>query len=171
MYARVSLEETSDKKRMQDPENQLRPLRQFAESLGHEIVEEYVDRKSGADPNREQFRKMLQDAAMCRFKGILVWKMDRFSREGILQTLSYIRRLKERGIFIRSLTESWMDTTDSGMAELILSIASWASAEERKKISERTKAGIAQKRALGQWRGGRPRKKGPPETNGETTPR
>ena len=161
LYARVSLEDSGDEKRMQDPENQLRPMRQFALSLGYEISAEYVDRKSGADPNREQFRKMLQDAAMCRFKGIIVWKMDRFSREGILPTLSYIRALRARGCFLKSMTESWMDTQDPGMAELILSIMAWASSEERRKISERTKAGIAQKRALGQWKGGRP-KKGPP---------
>jgi DNA invertase Pin-like site-specific DNA recombinase len=34
----------------------------------------------------------------------------------------------------------------------------WVAGEERRKISERTKAGIAQRRAIGQWKGGRPRK-------------
>ncbi|KKL91780.1 hypothetical protein LCGC14_1891350, partial [marine sediment metagenome] len=42
---------------------------------------------------------------------------------------------------------------------IILAIMSWMAAEERKKISDRTKAGIARRRAIGQWKGGRPKKK------------
>jgi DNA invertase Pin-like site-specific DNA recombinase len=141
-------------------------LREYAHSLGYEIVSEFVDRKSGADPNRENFRKMLQDASLRRFQGILVWKLDRFSREGITSTLAYIRQLRDRGIFLKSMTESWLDTSNEGMAELVLAIMSWASAEERRKISERTKAGIARLRAIGQWKGGRPKK-----GRGENEPR
>lgn len=126
IYARVSLEDSSDGKRMQEPENQLGPLRDWAHALRYDIVEEYVDRKSGANPARPAFRKMLQDAAMRRFQGILVWKLDRFSREGVLSTMSYIRKLKDRGVFLRSLTESWLDTSNEGMAEVILAIMSWA---------------------------------------------
>ena len=43
------------------------------------------------------------------------------------------------------------------MAEVVLAIMSWAASEERRKISERTKAGIARLKAKGQWKGGRPR--------------
>jgi predicted site-specific integrase-resolvase len=42
IYARVS---TDDKG--QDPENQLRQLRQWCASAGHELVHEYVDHESG----------------------------------------------------------------------------------------------------------------------------
>lgn len=159
LYARVSLEE-GDEKRMQDPENQLMPLRDYAKSFGYEIISEYVDHKSGADPNRENFRRMLQDASLRRFQIILVWKLDRFSREGIIPTMAYIQRLKERGIYLKSQTESWLDTQNEGITEVVLAIMAWASAEERKKISERTKAGIARRRAIGQWKGGRPKKGG-----------
>ena len=161
LYARVSMEETDDeKKRYQEPENQLEPLRQFAKSFDYEVVSEYVDRASGADSGRPQFRQMMQDALLRRFSGIIVWKLDRFSREGIGNTLAYIRQLKERGVWVKSMTESWADTKDEGMAELLLAIFSWMAAEERRKISQRTKAGIARRRAIGQWKGGRPRKKG-----------
>jgi DNA invertase Pin-like site-specific DNA recombinase len=161
LYARVSLDETDKKDRhYQEPENQLIPLREYTHSLGYEIVGEYVDRESGKNPNRPEFRRMLQDASMRRFQGIVVWKLDRFSREGVLSTMSYIKQLKERGIWLRSMTESWLDTSSEGMTEIVLAIMSWASAEESRKISDRTKAGIAQKRAIGQWKGGRPRKRG-----------
>ncbi|MFH1222225.1 MAG: recombinase family protein [Candidatus Micrarchaeota archaeon] len=170
LYARVSMDEGADDKRFQDSENQLMPLREFCKASGWEIYREYVDKKSGADSNRPEFRAMLQDAALRRFNGILIWKLDRFSREGIVPTMSYIRQLKDRQIWLRSLTESWFDTQDAGITEVILAILSWASAEERKKISERTKAGIARRRAIGQWRGGRPRKKGGAQNGTQQTP-
>jgi DNA invertase Pin-like site-specific DNA recombinase len=161
LYARVSLDENDYKnRRFQDPENQLSALREYANAMEYIVIEEYVDRMSGANPARPEFRRMLQDARMRRFQGILVWKLDRFSREGIMNTMAYIKQLKERGIWLKSMTESWLDTNQEGITDIVLAIMSWAAAEERKKISERTKAGIARRRAIGQWRGGRPKKGG-----------
>jgi DNA invertase Pin-like site-specific DNA recombinase len=160
LYARVSLDERADDKRYQEPENQLIPLRDWARALGLEVAREYIDRGSGANPARVEFRQMMNDALARRFSGILVWKLDRFSREGILPTLAYLRQLRERGIYLKSLTESWLDTQNEGITDVVLAIMAWAAAEERKRISERTKAGIARRRAIGQWRGGRPKKRG-----------
>lgn len=159
IYARVSLDEQDrESRRFQNPENQLKPLREFCKSFNYEIVKEYIDKMSGANPARPAFRKMMAEALQRRFSGIVVWKLDRFSREGIIPTMSYIKQLKDRGIWLKSMTESWLDTSQEGITEIVLAIMSWASAEERKKISERTKAGIARKRAIGQWKGGRPKK-------------
>jgi len=159
IYARVSLDEKDrNSRQFQDPENQLKPLREFCKSFNYEIVREYIDKMSGANPARPAFRKMMAEALQRRFSGIVVWKLDRFSREGIIPTMSYIKQLKDRGIWLKSMTESWLDTNQEGITEIVLAIMSWASAEERKKISERTKAGIARKRAKGKWKGGRPKK-------------
>jgi DNA invertase Pin-like site-specific DNA recombinase len=159
LYARVSLDEYDpNKERFQDPENQLRPLRDFCKAMNYEIVKEYIDKASGANPARIEFREMMKDALLRRFSGIVVWKLDRFSREGIQPTMSYIKQLKDRGIWLKSMTESWLDTSQEGITEIVLAIMSWASAEERKKISERTKAGIARLKSLGKWKGGRPKK-------------
>lgn len=160
LYARVSMDEMNkDSRQFQDPENQIKPLKDFCKAMDYSIVKIYVDRMSGANPARPEFRKMLNDAMLRRFSGIIVWKLDRFSREGIMPTMSYLNQLKERGIWIKSMTESWLDTSQEGITEIVLAIMSWASAEERKKISERTKAGIARRRAIGQWKGGRPKRK------------
>ena len=159
IYARVSMDEHKEDRRYQEPENQLVPLREWASKQGWDVYKEYVDKASGADPNRPMFRMMLQDAMLLRFDNILVWKLDRFSRETMSQVIGRIQRLRERSIGIKSFTESWLDTSkDNPMGELVLAIMSWAAAEERRKISERTKAGIAQRRAIGQWKGGRPKK-------------
>ena len=165
IYARVSLEEgNKEDRRYQEPENQLEPLRQWAKNKGWEVYKEYVDRGSGADPNRTNFKQMINDGMLLRFSSILVWKLDRFSREPMSVVVGRIQKLRERSIGIRSLTETWLDTDkDNPMSDLILAIMSWAAAEERRKISERTKAGIARRRAIGQWKGGRPKKeKGTP---------
>jgi len=160
LYARVSIEEDDKNSRQyQEPENQLEPLRAWAKQQGWTVVREYQDKGSGGDPNRPQFRQMLQDAMMLQFRCILVWKLDRFSREPMSISIGRIQKLKERAIGMKSLTESWLNTSeDNPMAELVLAIMAWAANEERRKISERTKAGIQQKRNLGQWKGGRPKK-------------
>lgn len=161
LYARVSKDETANDNRYQEPENQLVELRKYCEAMRWEIVREYVDRWSGADPNRVNFRQLLNDGMRRFFDIILVWKLDRFSREPMSVQISYIQRLKERGVGIISLTESWLDTRkENPMSDLIIAIMAWAAAEERRKISERTKAGIARRKAIGQWKGGRPRKGG-----------
>jgi|SRR3989337_3288006 len=159
IYARVSLEEGDKKdRRYQEPENQLEPLRAWAKQQGWTIIKEYIDRGSGADPNRPKFREMLQDAMMLQFQTILVWKLDRFSRENLSNVIGRIQKLRDRKIGIKSLTESWVNTgEDNPMSELVLAVMSWAASEERRKISERTKAGIARRRAIGTWRGGRPK--------------
>lgn len=166
LYARVSMDEASDEdRRYQEPENQLVPLREWAASLGYEVTGEYVDRASGADSGRPRFRELFKDAHLGKFKAILVWKLDRFSREGMMKTVAYLQELQRRGVAVRSQTESWVDTgKDNPMSELVLAVMSWAASEERRKISERTKAGIAQRRAIGQWHGGRPKKRNPPAT-------
>ena len=162
--------EESDKedKRYQEPENQLEPLRQWAKAMDGMIVAEYVDRCSGGDHNRPQFQQMLNDAMLCQFKGILVWKLDRFSREGISHTLSYFQKLRSRGVAVRSMTESWLDTSaDNPLGDLLIAIFSWVAAEERRKISERTKLGIQRRKNLGIWKGGRPKRVPPTSLEGE----
>ena len=159
LYCRVSKEETdSTKERYQDPENQLQPLREWAKRMNWEIVAEYVDRASGADATRENFREMLNHAMLRKFHDILVWKFDRFSREPMFTAVGRVQKLRKRGVGIKSFTENWLDTSkDNPMGDLILSFMAWAAAEERRKISERTKAGIARKKAQGTYRGGRPK--------------
>jgi DNA invertase Pin-like site-specific DNA recombinase len=151
----------SNDRRYQEPENQLEPLRTWAKALGLEITKEYVDRGTGKDANRPALREMLQEAMLRRFTIILVWKLDRFSREKMTVLLGRVTELRNRGIAIKSLTETWCDTSqDNPVSELMLAIFGWVAAEESRRISERTKAGIQRLRNIGQWKGGRPKKRG-----------
>jgi len=148
IYCRVSKLDES-----QNPGNQLTPLRKFAETLNYEIVKEYIDYASGGNGNRPQFQQMLKDAKNRRFDVVLIWALDRFSREGILNTLGYLKTLKQANIGLKSLQEGWVDTTDSGMGELLIAILSWVAGQERKRIIERTKAGLEIAKANGKTLG------------------
>jgi DNA invertase Pin-like site-specific DNA recombinase len=137
IYTRVSKSDES-----QDPINQKEPLLHLAESLSFEVVKEYTDHASGGNSNRPQFQQMLEDATKRKFDMVLVWSLDRFSREGISNTLGYLERLDKNGVGLKSLQESWLDTTDNGVGKLLLAIMSWIASQERQRISERTKAGL-----------------------------
>lgn len=85
LYARVSTDDLG-----QDVNNQLDVLKAWAVRLGYTEILEYKDIGiSGANSNRPAFIKMRADARQNLFKGVLVWSIDRLSREGIMQTLSY----------------------------------------------------------------------------------
>src|SRR5260370_29752340 len=78
IYSRVS---TTD--RGQDPENQLRQLREWCVNAGHEIVAEYIDHESGrkGTNGRKQFALLFEDAYRRKFDCVLFWALDRFTRE------------------------------------------------------------------------------------------
>jgi predicted site-specific integrase-resolvase len=57
LYARVSTED-----RGQDPETQLRPLREYADRRGFAVAGEFVDRASGTTEQRPQYQKLLEAA-------------------------------------------------------------------------------------------------------------
>ena len=150
LYARVS---TRDKG--QDTENQLAQLREFARTQGWTVTGEYVDRASNKHSDREQFQKLFQDASQRRFDTVLFWSLDRFSREGVLETLNHLQRLSSYGVGYRSLTEQYLDSCGI-FKDAVLSILATIAKQERIRLSERTIAGLEKARRDGRV-GGRPR--------------
>jgi len=155
IYCRVSKDEKEKSNRYQEPENQLEPLKEFCKSMKWDVKFVFIDKKSGADSNRPEFKKMLAEARQHHFDLLLVWSLDRFSREPLLNTLSYLQQLKQHNIYLKSYTEN-IDTREGGTQELIMVILMWLAQEERNKISRRTKAGIQRLKNIGQYKGGRP---------------
>src|ERR1700736_5961522 len=90
IYARVS---TDNKGR--DPENQLLQLRAWCNRIGYVVVREYVDHESGAKgaDQRKQFGRLFTDAARREFDMVLVWALDRFTRNGMAATVVDLQRL------------------------------------------------------------------------------
>jgi DNA invertase Pin-like site-specific DNA recombinase len=151
VYARVS---TKDKG--QDTENQLRELRQFADSSGWTITTEYIDQESAKSGERDQFQAMLKDSSRRKFKAVLCWALDRFTREGIEATFAYVRQLKENGVDFISYTEPHFRTTGPA-GSLMLAVAAWIAEQERKRISDRTRAGMETARRRGKVLGRPPK--------------
>ncbi len=119
----------------------------------------FIDKKSGADSNRPSFKKMLAEVRQHHFDLLLVWSLDRFSREPLLNTLSYLEQLKKHNIDLKSYTEG-IDTRElKDTGELMMLILFWIAKNERDRLSRRTKAGIQRRKNLGVWKGGRPKKK------------
>ncbi len=149
IYVRVSKDVVSSSGQLQDPTNQIEPLKKYAEARGWEVHRIYIDRMSGGAANRPRFREMMDSISGREFDHILVWSLDRFSREGITSTLAYMKKLKFAGVGITSLQEPWMNIDDEGIGQLLLSLWAWLAKEERRKISERTKAGLARVKRAG----------------------
>jgi len=150
LYARVS---TRDKG--QDTENQLVQLREFAKTQGWTIVHEYVDRVTGKHSDREQFQKLFLDASQRKFDVVLFWSLDRFSREGVRETLNHLERLASYGVGYRSFTEQYLDSCGI-FKDAVLAILAVIAKQERVRLSERTIAGLEKARRQGRV-GGRPR--------------
>ena len=150
LYGRVS---TKDKG--QEVQNQLRQLREFAAHSGWTIVAEYIDHESGKHSDREQFEQMFRDASQRKFDVLLFWSLDRLSREGVLPTLQHLQRLTSYSIGYRSFTEQYFDSCGI-FRDAVIAIVATVAKQERIRISERVKAGLATARHKGQ-RLGRPR--------------
>ncbi len=146
IYARVS---TRDKG--QDCENQLRELREYIsgrQTEGWNVVAEYVDHASGGISDREHFSRLFADTAQRRFDLVLFWSLDRFSREGVLETLQHLQRLSNHGVNWFSLKEEYLNSV--GMfRDAVLSILATIAKQERVRLSERVKAGLDRARSEG----------------------
>ena len=163
IYARVS---TRDKG--QDPESQLREVRAECQRTGTVITPdcEYVDRETGTGKRRRpQLERLLLDAERQRFDLLVIWSIDRLSREGTLKTLLLLDRLNRCGVKVKSLKEPWLDPT-SPTYDLLLPIFAWVAKAEAQRISDRVRAGLSRAKAEG-VRLGRPTVGISPERVGE----
>lgn len=147
IYSRVS-KDTSDNT------NQLLVLRDYCQKMGYTIYNEYVDVISGAKENRPQFQIMMADASKRKFEMLLFFALDRLTREGTRKTIQYLQMLDDYGVVYKSYSEQYIDS--SGIfKDVIIALLSTLAKQERIRISERVKAGLAKSRALNRI-GGRP---------------
>ena len=152
IYARVSTNKKADDPKRQETENQRRQLREYAERNGWAIIREYVDLESGTSSARKEFEELFVDARQRHFDLVLFWSLDRFSREGVLPTLSHLQRLNDYGVAFRSLTEEYIDS--AGMfKDAIISILATLAKQEAVRQSERVRAGLERAKANGKTLG------------------
>lgn len=152
IYCRVS-------KETENPENQLRDLREYCQKQNWQVYKVYQDTVTGKEIREEKrpgFTELFKEAHQKKFDIVLFWDLCRFSRAGTLYTLQKIQELKNLGINWVSYQEPYISSLGQ-FSDIVISIMSTLAKIEREKISERTKAGL--RRAISQGKKlGRPPK-------------
>lgn len=143
IYARVSVVDS-------EVENQLVQLRQYAAAQNWQIVEEVVDVASGSKSDKERpgLAKVFLYAHQRKFDTLLIWALDRLTREGSRETIRYLTQLESLDIRWVSYTEPFLSTIGP-FSDCIVTLLAALAKQERLRISERTKAGMARAAACG----------------------
>ena len=137
----------------QRSENQLPSLRRFVK-LRQWKIEHIYDETKSAVKTRPIFDQMMKDAHARKFDVLAVWALDRLGRS-LIGNLDAVFKLDAAGIHLASIEEPWLET-HGPQRELLISIFSWVAKQERERLSERTRAGLARAKAEGRALG-RPR--------------
>lgn len=134
LYLRYS----SDKQNEQSIEGQQRICEDFCRRNDYQIIGTYIDRALSASKNtekREQFQLMIRDSDKHKFDAVIVYKLDRFSRDRY-DSAVYKNRLKKNGVRVISATENISDTPEGVILESVLEgMAEFYSKELAQKVT------------------------------------
>lgn len=147
IYARYSC----DKQTEQSIEGQLRVCQEYAQRNDILILNTYIDQAmSGTNDNRPDFQKMIKDSAKKTFDYVLVYKLDRFSRNKFEATI-HKKTLRDNGVKVLSAMENIPDTPEGIILESLLEgMNQYYSAE----LSQKVKRGMRETRLKGYFQGG-----------------
>jgi len=153
IYARVSTD-------MQDNSSQVETLQAWATTRQFDVVEVYRENESAWKAGHQaELQRLIKDAYKRKFDAVLVWALDRLSREGALAILQIVHKLKGYGnVRVLSYQEPWTEAPGE-LGELLFALAGWVARMESQRRSERTKAGIDRKRRANNGAWGRPKGK------------
>lgn len=124
-----------------------------AARAGGAIVRWYADTATGANMRRPQLERLRRDLARGEIERVWVWRLDRLTRSGIVDTLSTVQEIRAAAA-LSSVADGFA-LGDGPAGELVLAVLAWAAQMERQKIRENQEAARARLRAQGRsW--GRP---------------
>lgn len=149
-YVRVSTEEQLEGYSL---EFQAEEIKKYAKQNGYEIVKIYEERgESGKSLYRTQLQQMVKDLYENKFEAILIWKVDRISRN-LLDLMQLIQELNSKGK--RLIVTSTGSDSAKEQDDLFFIFQGYFSSLERKKILERTYMGMRKRAEEGYFNGGR----------------
>jgi DNA invertase Pin-like site-specific DNA recombinase len=157
LYAQVS---TSEEVEMQDPETQLLALCNYCKINSHEVIETFVDHRSGKDSNRPGFKAMM-DIASFRDRpidAVVILRLDRFIRNAE-EGMVLIKRLEASNVKLILVKDNLMGTVDTScpVGEFFVRIVLALGELVRKQTAERVEEGIARRKHEGKGWGGKER--------------
>ena len=131
IYARYS----SDNQREESIEGQIRECMEYAERNDITVLCNYIDRAMSArTADRPEVQRMIRDSEKHLFDIVLVWKLDRFSRDRY-DSAHYKHILKKNGVKVISAKEAISDGPEGIILESMLEgINEYYSAELSVKI-------------------------------------
>lgn len=138
----------------QDTSNQVPDLERFAEHHGYEIVKRYELSDSAWNGGKDggeykaAMAQAMDDAWRGEFETLIVWALDRITREGAEGTLRIIRQFRERRCAVVSVKESWLNGSPE-VQDILVAFAGWMAKQESDRRSERIKAGLARRQSEG----------------------
>jgi DNA invertase Pin-like site-specific DNA recombinase len=146
LYVRCS---TNEEK--QNPETQLRPLKEYCEreEIEYDVFSEFA---SGAKQSRPELDKMLQGIRKQLYHSVIVVRLDRLGRS-LKHLLQLIEEFRNRNVKFITLNEGFDTGTPQGM--FFFQVAGAFAQFERRLIQERINAGLKRAKAQGK-RLGRP---------------
>ena len=146
IYVRVS---TKDKGQTTD--NQEYSIREYCKNNNIQIVKTYSDIISGSKSvtKRTGMLQMFEDCKLKIFDTVIFWSIDRITREGTEQLFTYFQELAKHKINWISLNEEYLNNIPEDFKPVIISLLAQIAKCERKKISDRTKAGLQRTKAKG----------------------
>lgn len=139
IYLRVSTAQ-------QTVENQRPDVERLVATRGYSVVVRFEEQAS-ASGRRPEFERMMAAAGAGEFQVLVVWAIDRFGRS-MGGNIADVLALDKAGVKVVSVKEPWMDT-GGPVRELLVAIFSWVAQQEKARLIERTKAGLAGARARG----------------------
>ena len=147
IYARYS----SDSQTEQSIEGQLRVCQQYAQANNILIVDTYIDRAmTGTNDARPEFQRMIKDSSKRQWDFVIVYKLDRFSRNKY-ETTIHKQTLKENAVKLLSAMENIPDTPEGIILESLLEgMNQYYSAE----LSQKVLRGLKESYLKGNYTGG-----------------
>ena len=132
IYARYS----SDNQREESIEGQIRECTAFAEKNDITVLNHYIDRAySARTDHRPAFQEMIKDSDKHLFDMVIVWKLDRFSRDRY-DSARYKVLLKKNSVRVVSATEVISSGADGILLESVLEgFAEYYSADLAEKVT------------------------------------
>ncbi len=147
IYARYS----SDNQSEASIEGQLRECMEYATYNDIQVMGNYIDRALSAKTDqRPEFQRMIKDSYKHAFDCIIVWKLDRFSRNRY-DSAHYKALLRKNGVKVVSAKETIAEGSEGILLESVLEgMAEYYSAE----LSEKVTRGMKENALKGLWNGG-----------------
>lgn len=151
IYIRVSTQYQVDRASLPVQREELINYARYA--LGIENFEVFEDAGySAKNTDRPAYQQMMTRVRSGEFSHVLVWKIDRISRN-LLDFAAMYKELKELGVIFVSKNEQF--DTSSAMGEAMLKIILVFAELERNMTSERVSAVMVSRANSGKWNGGK----------------